>query len=108
MLTSPLLAYCVLGADGKEPPLPRHALQLVRAAVLELEPRPRDEVLHGARDEHFARRRSVGHARADVHRNPPQLPAVELALARVDAGPDVEAEVAQAPPDRVRAGDRAR
>src|ERR687888_1831698 len=37
MLTSPLLAYCVLGTDGKEPPLARHALQLVSAAVLELE-----------------------------------------------------------------------
>src|ERR671930_2095198 len=108
MLTSPLLAYCVLGTDGKEPPLARHALQLVSAAVLELEPRPRDEVLDGARDEHLARPSLVGDAGSDVDGDPARLPAVELALAGMDARADVEAEVAEDAPDRARARDGAR
>ena len=44
------------GSDGGvEPPLARHALELVDAAVLELEPRACDEILDRARDEHLAR-----------------------------------------------------
>ena len=52
----------------KEPPFLRHALQRVQAAVGESEPRPGDEVLDGARDEHLAGAGLGEHALADVHR----------------------------------------
>ena len=41
-------------AERVQAPFAGHALQLVRAAVLELEARAGDEVLDGARDEHLA------------------------------------------------------
>ena len=44
----------------------RNALQLVLAALLELDAGAGDEVLDGARDEHLARSRPAGDPRADV------------------------------------------
>jgi Plasmid pRiA4b ORF-3-like protein len=60
-------------SHGEQPPVARHALQLVTAAVGELDPRAHDKILDGARNEHlrpFARssppstaprRESAGH-----------------------------------------------
>src|SRR5919198_3481431 len=108
MLTSPLFAYCVLGADGIEPPLARNALQLVDAALLERDSRARDEVLHRAGDEDLSRPRFGRHARPDVDCDPAGLVAVELALARMDPGAHLEAELADGTPHRAGTADRAR
>src|SRR5262249_58605905 len=94
-------------ADGVEAPLPGHALQLVRATVLELDARARDEVLDRLRDEHLSARREAGHAGADVHRQPGELLPHALALARVDPRADLEPQVWNALDDLAGARDRA-
>lgn len=46
---------CAPARDRKQSPLARNAFQIVGAAILERDPRARDEVLHCGRDEHLAR-----------------------------------------------------
>src|SRR5438067_11934507 len=107
MLTSPLLAYLVSGVDGIEPPLARHALQLVDAAVLEPEPGAGDEILDRPRDQHLAGTGAAGEPRADVDGKAGDLAVGHLALAGVDSRPHLEAEAAQVLADRAGALDRA-
>src|SRR6266700_2382158 len=54
-------------SHGEHLPLTGHALQLVPAAVDELDARAGDEIAHRARDEYLARARERRDARADVH-----------------------------------------
>src|SRR5687767_361049 len=70
--------------DGEKPPLARHALQLGRAAVGELDPGADDEVLDGARDEHLTGLRAGADSRADVDRHAANVVAAALALAGVE------------------------
>src|SRR5262245_6292372 len=93
MLTSPLRAYRVSGtADGIKPPLARHALQLVDAAVGELDPRTGDKILDRARHEHLAGLRHRGHAGTRRHGNAAELAVEPLAFSGVQPDPDLEAE----------------
>src|SRR2546428_3386162 len=80
--------------DGVELPVAGHALQRVDAPVGELDPRARDEVRDGAGDEHLAPRGGRADARADVHGDSRHIVADQLALARVKAGSDLDAELA--------------
>src|SRR5438270_548555 len=73
----------------EQPPWPGHAPELVDTPVLEPDPRSGHQVLHGLRDEHLPRLRHRRDAGRDVHRDPAELLAHQLALARVDPGPDV-------------------
>ena len=94
-------------ADGIEPPFAGDTLQLVNAAVVELDPRAGDEVLHGARDEHFTGCGRVCDASPDRNGDPGQLPVVPLALAGVEADAELQAQRAHVRNQRARALDRA-
>ena len=95
--------------DRVELPLAGHALELVDAAVVEVDAGAGDEILDGARDEHLARPGLRGDARADVDGDAGDLVVAELALARVQPGADVEAELAhRVARSRARSGSRAR
>ena len=90
-----------------DPPLPRHALELVTTALLEPEARPRFGVHDGARHEDFAGSRDRRDARSDVYGQAADIPHLVLDLPHVEAAPDLEAELADRVPDRVGAGERA-
>src|SRR6185437_10462815 len=91
----------------EQSPLAGHALEVVHAAVVEVDPGASDEVLHGARDEHLSPASQRRDARANVHGEPADLPVDALALAGVQAGADLEAERANAVADRASAPDGA-
>src|SRR5262249_4333298 len=88
---------------GVDAPLARYALELVDTAVLEGEARAGDEILDRLRDEYLARSGERGDPRSGVDCDAADLLPVELALARVDAGADLHAEL----PDRLAGRDRA-
>ncbi len=94
--------------DGEQAPLARHALQLGDSTVAELDPRARNQVLDGARDEHLARPRLGGYACPDVHRDAADLAIDPLALARVQSGANLDTQLAHSLSDRVRAPNRTR
>jgi len=94
--------------ERMDPPLPRDALQLVAAALLEPEARARLGVHDRARHQHFARPGERGHAGSDVNGQAADVPLLELDLAHVEAAPYLEAELADRVPDRVGARQRAR
>src|SRR2546428_4139274 len=89
--TSP--GYC------EKAPRAGNAFQLVLAALVELEPRARDEVLDRAGDEHLARARRGRYARADVDGDAADLAGGDLAFARVQAGANLEPERVHRIPD---------
>jgi hypothetical protein len=78
------------------------------APVFERDPRARDEVANGARHKHLPGTRSAGHAGSRVHRDAADLVSHQLALAGVDARPDLDPELANAFPDRPRCADGTR
>jgi hypothetical protein len=94
--------------DGEECPLSGRALEGMRAARVELEPGPGDEVLDGARDEDVARVRRAHHPRADVDGDAANVVADELALAGVQARSGLDAELEKVVTDRTRAADCSR
>src|SRR5260221_12172912 len=98
---SPALA----GSHLEEPPRVRHALERVDPAILEQEPRPRDEVADDARRPHLAVAREGGHPSADVDRDALDAMAAQLDLAGVHAGANLDAERADRDLDRKRAAD---
>jgi hypothetical protein len=59
-------------------PLAGNALECVGTAILEVKPGAGDEVLHRARDEHFAGLREGSNASAAVHCDPGELIANDL------------------------------
>ena len=65
-----------------------------RPRRVELEPRPGGQVLDGPRDPHLARAGETRDARADVHTDAADVVATSLQLAGVDAGPDLQVELA--------------
>src|SRR4051812_42552975 len=93
--------------DGEQAPGAPNALQLVLAPGVEADPRADDQVLDGARDEHLARPGGAHHARADVHGEAADVVADHLALARMEPGPDLDAELAHRLLDRRGGADRA-
>src|SRR6266542_532231 len=74
----------------------------------EAEARHGDQIPDGARHEHHARRRQRRDTCPDVDRDAARLAAGHLALARVDAGADLETERAHGVDDGTRAADRPR
>src|SRR5262245_1168437 len=54
-------------SDGEEVPFAGHALEFVRATILELQPRPDHEVTQRAGHEHVVRPGQCAHPRSDVH-----------------------------------------
>ena len=76
-----------LGRDGVQPPLAGNALELVRAMVVESDPRTDHRLLHGLRDEDLIRPCERANPRADVNGNSAKVIAEDLELSGVNAGP---------------------
>src|SRR3954453_24077802 len=110
MVMRRILATCDLGVasglDGEEPPLAGDALQLVQPAVLELDARAGNEVLHGARHQHLPGRRLRGDTGAGVDRDSADVTVVYLAFPGVKAGSDLEPEATHLVADLPRAVNR--
>src|SRR6266508_1166828 len=79
---------------GEDLPFAGDAFELVAAAVGELDVGPLHQVAHRARDQHLARTGKARDPRSDVHCDPGEVVATQLALAGVDAGADFQADVA--------------
>ena len=62
-------------------PFAGHAFERVSAALLELKPRPDHEVAQRARHQHVVRPCQCADTRADVHGDPTDVIAANLALA---------------------------
>ncbi len=61
--------YQRLSYYTKQAPFLRHTLQGVHTAFRKMETRPRDQILHRGRDEHFARPRKRRYPRSNVNRD---------------------------------------
>ncbi len=72
----------------------RHALEHVGAAVVELDPRSDDEILHGAGDEDLAGPTHRGNPGADVHGDSADVVGGHLNLSGVKPGTNLHAEIA--------------
>src|SRR5205823_12374200 len=92
----------------EETPLSGHAAEVVGSTIYEAQARARDQVLHGAGDEDLAGRGARRHPGPDVDGNAPHIVAHQLALARVQPGPDLDPERADAFANGAGAADRAR
>src|SRR5581483_11728882 len=90
-------AASLVSDDRVQPPLAGDALQLVDAAVVDR-----------AGDEHLARAGERGDPRARVDGDPRHLAFGQLALAGVQAGAHLEAELPHRLHDRARTADRPR
>ena len=77
------------------------------AAIDEADPRARHQVRHGTRDEHLPRRGAREDLGGHVDGDAAKLTVVQLALARVQAGP-APVPVVSLRDDRLRAADGAR
>src|SRR6185295_14723642 len=91
-----------------EAPAVGDPLELVLASVLEVETAARHKILHGLRDPDLRRACGGRDPCADRDAQPGDVVAVDLDLARVDAGPDLDAELARPPSSLEGARDRAR
>src|SRR5918999_966578 len=98
----------VAESSGVEIPVARDALEVVVAAVLEVDAGAGGEVADDARYEYFAGLRLGGDAGADVDGDALDPVVDDLHLARVDAGADLEAELVDGVDRLVGAGDRPR
>jgi len=76
--------------DPVQAPSPRHAFELVNAAILEADSRLRHHILDRARDQDFAGARFRGDARADVKRETEHLGPADFVFARVQPHPDLQ------------------
>src|SRR5215471_5069134 len=85
-----------------------HAFKRVHALFLERQSGAGHEVAHRLRNQHFARRRKTSDARADVHRDPGNVVAYELAFPGVQATAHVKTERAHRIADRTGATNRTR
>lgn len=81
---SPLLRAISSAVDPEQSPTPGDTFQLVFAAILKLNARANHEILHGARDEHFARRRQRPESSGNVHGKAAEIVASYLALTGVE------------------------
>ncbi len=70
-----------------------HAFEGAEAAILELDSRPRDEILDGAGDEYLVRLGLGRNPCVDVDHDSAYLAVDELALAGVQPGSDLDAEL---------------
>src|SRR4029079_18197107 len=79
-----------LTRNSEQVPLAGDALEIVHAALFELDARSGNEVLDGPRDEYLAWVCLGGDSRARVHGDPGDLAVDKLALPRVEPGTYVE------------------
>src|SRR4030095_3962174 len=85
-----------------------HAAQRAYAAIRETDPRAGDQVVHRTRHQDLTRSGERSDARADMQRNATQRTLVQLALAGMNPGPDLQPEPlygrigGQGAPDRAR------
>ena len=86
---------------GQSPPA-RQALELVLAAVHEVEIGTHDEIHHGPRDQDLTGARLGLHPLREMHRDARHVVSAPLDLARVHADADVDAELAEGFADRDR------
>jgi hypothetical protein len=92
--------------DGEQLALPLDALEVVKAAVDETNPRARDQITYGAGHEDLPRLGGRLHPCRKVDGDSPHVTVDGLALTGVNAGPDLEAQTANPVPDRPSALDR--
>ena len=90
----------------EETPFTGHVPQLVRAAILELQPRPDHKVAQGAGHEHLVRSCQGAHPRPDMHTDPADVIAAHFALAGLQPGAHFDAQRLHCVTDRHRAADR--
>ena len=88
--------------------MPGTPLSSCASSLHELDPRAGDEIPHGRRHQHLARRRQGGHACADVHGDPADALLEELDLTGVNPSADLEPFLGSGCDDRLCAADRAR
>src|SRR5438045_3006801 len=84
-------------------PLSPHALERVLAAIVQPDAGAGDEIPDGSRDENFARLREGCNSRPNMDRNAADLVLHEFALPCMKPRADLEAELANAVPNRTRA-----
>src|SRR2546427_6572987 len=89
------------------PPRLVDAFQLMPAPIDQLQPRPGDEIAHGARHDDLAGTCRRGNPRADVHRDTCELAVDALALSGVQSGTYVESELTDGVDDGDCTADRA-
>ena len=82
-----------MAIDRQELPGAGYPAQLDAAVVLEARARTDDQVTDGAGDEDFAGAGLADDPRGDVYCHPPDVGVQQFALAGVDAGADLEAQV---------------
>src|SRR5439155_11825733 len=88
-------------------PLLGYPLQRGRSPRIEADPRSRDEVFDGARDEDLPRQRLLRNSGSYVHCDTADLAIHEFALAGMESSADFEFELPHAIRDRTGASDRA-
>jgi hypothetical protein len=91
-----------------EAPPARHSRELALAEVVEFERRSGDEIADRSRDDDVSGACRGQHTRPDVDGEAGELSVRSLALAGVDAGTELEAELARRLHDRPAARDRPR
>src|SRR5439155_12325153 len=77
--------------DGVDLPVARHALERVRASIVERDVRAGHQIFHGARTQHLASGCESAHARGDVHGDATDLALAQLDLPGVKSGADLDA-----------------
>jgi hypothetical protein len=102
---SPLLRAISSVVDPEQSPTPRDTFQLVFAAIVKLNARANHEILHGARDEHFARNRQRPESSGDVHGEAAEIVASYLALTGVQTHAQLDTETPGGIDDRLAAAD---
>src|SRR5208282_181115 len=80
------------GDGAKDLPRLGDPLQRMGAEILEFYARARDQVLHGARNQHIVGAAELRHPRSDVHRDPPHviLGQLDFACMKTDAHRNLE------------------
>src|SRR4051812_43030463 len=92
--------------DPEQAPSPRHALELVDAAVLEADFGLQHQFPDRARDQDFTGTRFGRDARADVKRETDHLAPAHLEFARMQPHPDLQSQRADGLVDCARTTDR--
>jgi len=89
-------------------PFAGDAFEAMRAAIGELKPGARDQILHRARNHHLIGLRERCHPSTDVHREPDDIAALQLAFAGMKSGAHLQPEGVHAIANRAGASNRAR
>ena len=82
-----------VAGDREEMPLVGHTLQRVSPAVDELDARPEHQLTNGARHQDLTGTGCGNDTGGNIHRDPREIVAASVALAGVDAGPNLDAQL---------------